>query len=313
MSVFFTRRGKAPQRVNYVEYLVSNGTQYILLNYKPNQNTRIVCDCQADSLNAGGSFPFGARTNYGDHAFDVALTPTQLFYDYGNSYEFVDCSFTSQRVVIDANKTTCKITGTGTVTATLNAATFTTVDNMALFTLMQNGSPLTGDAAWHGKVWSYQIYESDVLLYDLWPCYDPNGVACLYDKVEKKYYYNAGTGAFTTEQTPATPIAVTITGTGDSSRCYATINGTKQYSAGTHEVYAGDTITFGVYGAGKSPGTITIDGTKVLNVTDGSVKTYDWTVPSGISIIKIIMEYNSKGRGIITVRTDKKHTGGSNQ
>ena len=183
--------------VNYVEYLVSNGTQYILLNYKPNQNTRIVCDCQADNLNSGGSFLFGARTSYGKRAFDVALTPTQLFYDYGNSYEFVDCSFTSQRVVIDANKTTCKITGTGTVTATLNAATFTTVDNMALFTIMQNGSPFTGDPAWHGKVWSYQIYESDVLLYDLWPCYDPDGVACLYDKVEKKYYYNAGTGAFT--------------------------------------------------------------------------------------------------------------------
>ena len=196
MAVFASRQIVLPQIVNYVEYLVSNGTQYILLNYKPNQNTRIVCDCQADNLHSDGSFPFGTRTSYGERAFDVALTPTQLFYDYGNSYKFVDCSFTSQRVVIDANKTTCKITGTGTVTATLNAATFTTVDNMALFALMQNGSPLTGDMAWHGKVWSYQIYESDVLLYDLWPCYDPDGVACLYDKVEKKYYHNAGTGEF---------------------------------------------------------------------------------------------------------------------
>lgn len=196
MAVFASRQIVLPQMVNFVNYIQSNGTQYILLNYKPNQNTRIVCDCQADSLNPNGSFPFGARTNYGERAFDVALTPTQLFYDYGNSYKFADCSFTSQRVVIDANKTTCKITGTGTVTATLNAATFTTVDNMGLFTIMQNGSPLTGDEAWHGKVWSYQIYESDALLYDLWPCYGPDGVACLYDKVEKKYYYNAGSGEF---------------------------------------------------------------------------------------------------------------------
>ena len=196
MAVFASRQIVLPQIVNFVNYIQSNGTQYILLNYKPNQNTRIVCDCQADSLNSGGLFPFGARTSYGERAFDVALTLTQLFYDYGNSYKFVDCSFTSQRVVIDANKTTCKITGTGTVTATLTAATFTTVDNMARFTIMQNGSPLTGDAAWHGKVWSYQIYESDVLMYDLWPCYDPDGVACLYDKVEKKYYHNAGSGEF---------------------------------------------------------------------------------------------------------------------
>lgn len=183
---------------------------------------------------------------------------------------------------------------------------------MALFTIMQNGSPLTGDAAWHGKVWSYQIYESDVLLYDLWPCYDPDGVACLYDKVEKKYYYNAGSGAFTTEEPPATPIAVTITGTGDSRKCYAIINGTTQYTAGTHEVYAGDTITFGIYGAGKSPGTITIDGTEVLSVTSGSTETYDWTVPSVNSDIKIAMAYSGKGSSSITVDTNKSHTGGSN-
>ena len=304
MSVFFTRRGKAPQRVNYVEYLVSNGTQYILLNYKPNQNTRVVCDCQAGSLNSGGSFPFGARTSYGERAFDVALTPTQLFYDYGNSYEFVDCSFTSQRVVIDANKTTCKITGTGTVTATLNAATFTTVDNMALFTLMQNGSPLTGDSAWHGKVWSYQIYESDVLMYDLWPCYDPDGVACLYDKVEKKYCYNAGSGLFRTDESPATTIAVTITGTGDASYCYAIINGTKQYSAGTHEVNAGDTISFGVYGK-IGTGYVTIDETRVLETKSG-LQTYDWIVPDGISTVKIGMNHKmivNEPVGEITVTT----------
>lgn len=295
-----------------MEYLVSNGTQYILLNYKPNQNTRIVCDCQADSLNSGGSFPFGARTSYGERAFDVALTSTQLFYDYGNSYKFVDCSFTSQRVVIDANKTTCKITGAETVTSTLNAATFTTVDNMALFAIMQNGSPLTGDAAWHGKVWSYQIYESDVLLYDLWPCYDPDGVACLYDKVEKKYYYNSGSGAFRTEESPATPITVTITGTGDSTHCYAIINGTTQYIAGTHEVDAGDTITFGVYGTRKGPGTITIDGTEVLSAINQTTETYDWTVPSVNSTIEIAMVYSGKGNSSITVDTNRSHTGGSN-
>ena len=41
---------------------------------------------------------------------------------------------------------------------------------------------------------------------------------------------------------PVLSVAVTITGSGNRSRCYATINGTKQYEAGTHEVNAGDTI-----------------------------------------------------------------------
>ena len=101
---------------------------------------------------------------------------------------------------------------------------------------------------------------------------------------------------------PATTIAVTITGKGSSTKCYAIINGTKQYTAGTHEVYAGDTITFGVYGAGKGPGKITIDGTQVLKVTSGSTETYDWTVPNDISTVEIALEYSSYA-GKITVTT----------
>ena len=101
---------------------------------------------------------------------------------------------------------------------------------------------------------------------------------------------------------PVLSIAVTITGSGNSASCYATINGTKQYSAGTHEVNAGDTITFGVIGS-SNPGWVTIDGTEVLRVTDKTTQTYDWTVPSGISTIEIAMELISFSHAEITVTT----------
>lgn len=104
---------------------------------------------------------------------------------------------------------------------------------------------------------------------------------------------------------PVLPITVTITGSGDSSKCYAIINGTKQYSAGTHEVNAGDTITFGVSGYPVFTGFVKVDGTKVLEVTNPSAKTYDWTVPSGISTVEIAMALSSSagayaGRIIVT-------------
>ena len=103
---------------------------------------------------------------------------------------------------------------------------------------------------------------------------------------------------------PATPIAVTITGTGDSRKCYAIINGTTQYTAGTHEVYAGDTITFGVVGrAFPNYGSVIINKTEVLIVTEFTAKTYDWTVPNGISTVEIAMVYSKKGIGQITVTT----------
>lgn len=95
---------------------------------------------------------------------------------------------------------------------------------------------------------------------------------------------------FTSRQIVIPPITVTITGSGNRSKCYATINGTNQYNAGTHEVNAGDTITFGVYGQSeKNYSSVTIDGTQVLKVTNGSVQTYDWKVPSSISAIEISM------------------------
>lgn len=103
-----------------------------------------------------------------------------------------------------------------------------------------------------------------------------------------------------------TQIAVTITGEGNADYCYATINGTKQYSAGTHEVNAGDTITFCVFGRRRANGWVRIDGTQVLEVSDASTQTYDWTVPSGISTIEIAMSYSpstSLRNGRITVTT----------
>lgn len=39
---------------------------------------------------------------------------------------------------------------------------------------------------------------NDALVRDYAPALDPDGVACLYDKVSEKYVYNAGTGSFTT-------------------------------------------------------------------------------------------------------------------
>ena len=103
---------------------------------------------------------------------------------------------------------------------------------------------------------------------------------------------------------PSTTIAVTITGSGNSRYCYATINGTKQYEAGTHEVNVGDTITFGVYGYNTSTaGWVKIDGTEVLRVTNSSLKTYDWTVPWGISAIEIRMSSKTHDYGRITVTT----------
>lgn len=114
---------------------------------------------------------------------------------------------------------------------------------------------------------------------------------------------------------PAKPAAVTITGTGNATYCYATINGTKYNSATSNiEVMPGDVITFGVNGRSSTYyGRITIDGTQALNVTNNTTQTYNWTVPDGVRTISIAMEYNSstyQRYGRITVTTSSGSSSG---
>ena len=46
------------------------------------------------------------------------------------------------------------------------------------------------------KLYSCKIWDNDDLIRDYIPVLDIEGVPCLYDKVEKKYYYNEGTLEF---------------------------------------------------------------------------------------------------------------------
>ena len=103
---------------------------------------------------------------------------------------------------------------------------------------------------------------------------------------------------------PELTVDVTVTGTGNTSYCYATIGGTTVIAAGTYTVKAGDVITFGVSGtSSRYYGSVEIDGITVLTVTS-SKKTYDWTVPDGISSINIALAYNGARKyGTITVTT----------
>lgn len=113
----------------------------------------------------------------------------------------------------------------------------------------------------------------------------------------------------TVEGIAVIPATVTITGTGNTTYCYATINGTKRYGAASNiEVKPGDTITFGVYGRSSTyPGWVNINGSEALRVTNQSTQTYSWTVPAGTKTITMSMSYtstSSQRRGQITVTTN---------
>lgn len=192
MAVFMTG-GKAPSLVNYVEYLESTGTQYVDTGFKANQDTRMVIDCQVLNTNTSNAHISSAISSGYYYNLFLSVTVSAISTRYGNnaSQNFGSAVSSFDRITIDKNKNVTTI-GDNSITST--AVTFQLPVNQILFARNNAG---TADQYCNMRLYSCQIYDNGTLVRDFWPCYDPDGVACLHDKVEKKYYYNAGTGEFT--------------------------------------------------------------------------------------------------------------------
>ena len=191
MAVFASRQIVLPKIVNYVPYIQSTGTQYINTGFNPNNNTRVVMDLLytgSESI----SNEFGSWNSSNNASF-ISLTTgkNNLYPFYGNTSKQVSADRTARHTV-DMDKNVVKMNGT----------TMITFDQMSfqctypMFLCCFNNAGATENMT-SMRIYSCQIYDNGTLVRDFWPCYDPDGVACLYDNVEGKYYYNAGTGAFT--------------------------------------------------------------------------------------------------------------------
>ena len=190
MSVFFTRRGKATQRVNYVMWLESDGNAFINTGIYPNQNTKVEI-VFSSKYGAGSDYStvFGAQVGWGSNSFSMGSYTVSFGAQYSTALTLNDNE--EHTAVLGEGK--LQVDGSY-IWAVSQAQTFQITCPMYLFGNNENNNVLYRSKA---KVFRCQIYDNGTLVRDFWPCYDPAGVACLYDKVEKKYYYNAGAGAFT--------------------------------------------------------------------------------------------------------------------
>ena len=193
MAVFASRQIVLPKMVNYVNFIQSSGTQFIDTLFKPKYNTRVVLD--VSDVTSVDTIIFGAKNE--DSATASAQfaiyrrNSTSVRSDYFGTNAVANISDTTTRTVIDKNGATVTMWGQTIQNTAVSAGEVPYT--MYLFSANAGGKVSTYCKA---KIYSCQIYDNGVLVRDLWPCYDPDGVACLYDKVEKKYYYNAGTGEF---------------------------------------------------------------------------------------------------------------------
>ena len=177
-----------------VEYLQSSGTQYIELPF--NSTTDGFCDFdityQMTSLNSSPPFGYryGANPRYG--IWNGAAGEYYVGADASHSVlisQNTNVNTLSLRngQYVDYNGTLTAV-GTGTVRSNIGAI---------LFGSVSSASGATSISLTAAKVFAFKLYNTNGdLLCDYIPV-RKSGIGYLYDRVSRKLFGNAGTGAFT--------------------------------------------------------------------------------------------------------------------
>ncbi len=172
-----------------IEYLESTGGQWIDTGFIPDNNTGIEIKIQNLAGNSENYF-FGA----GQSAFVRSFES----YIWGSTLQFTYSSVTANALpdntpfILNWRKNVLHyIQNNNDVLINLPTSSFVSPYSMYLFAI-HRASYSTG----RSRIYYCKLYDNHVLVRDFIPVLDKDGVPCMYDKVEGKFYYNAGTGQF---------------------------------------------------------------------------------------------------------------------
>ena len=172
--------------VDYVEYIEATGTQYIDtgLSMKSGYKVEIDFAINSQKITFGSSNLYNSGNNIGVEV-NLAYIRTR-----GSNYSVNLNSKQKYTLYINFDS------NVNYELLTLNKSlTFSYYNlNYFLFACNENNS-----AVWNGGgiIYGFRVYDGEILIRDLRPTRDGAGIYCLYDKVEKRYYYNQGSGLFT--------------------------------------------------------------------------------------------------------------------
>ena len=202
MRLVYEHLTDIPSNFTEVEYLESSGTQYIDTGYKFTSNMRFKINHTPTGSISDNYFTGHYATN--NKIFLGGFYQNKCIWGIGQLQENTINASANQRFVVDMTYTSNSSANTSSVSGTINGQSVSLTStalqdfvyglNILAFARNNNGS--VGHYL-SCKLYSFQIYNSDTLVRDFVPCLDNNNIPCLYDKVEGKAYYNAGTGSFT--------------------------------------------------------------------------------------------------------------------
>lgn len=184
---------KKEEKYTQLEYIEGTGTQHINTEVKTKQSLKIECIFSGNQLS---TLLFGARKTASLDGLAWGFNNTYYaFSGFGGSTQKNNTTVNT----IDGKKHTVVLSNEvytiDDVNQSLpNRGTFSNFYDIYLFTW--NNANVVDTRKFKGKVYNFKIYDNNVLIRDMIPVLDKNNIACMYDKVNKEFYYNQGTGEF---------------------------------------------------------------------------------------------------------------------
>lgn len=195
-----------PSGYKRLEYIQTDGTQYINTGYVPNSDTKVEIDFYnfATDLDVSDvenptlytTILFGSRDDLRTNAFTVWTAVNglnEIKFDIGGQILENISAKVVGRLKISASSN--KITINGKTTTTVGVQAFN--GNYPLYLFTNNNSGTIDKRCAFGKLYSFKIYENGILQRDMIPCVRVvDGVVGLYDLVDGGFFTNEGMGEF---------------------------------------------------------------------------------------------------------------------
>lgn len=184
-----------------LEWLGLDGNQLIDTDFYPTGNTRLLMDCYIDSSNPNGVLfsIFGGRTSNTSATFSLwRIDASHFRYDYGSSQYSISLSPANGRFTIDANKNVLSLNDKKYSYTSKSFTSSHTLRIASNYTTDGETSNRYDARRFSGKIYYAKIYNSSTLVRDYIPAERISDKTLgLYDKIEKKFYVNDGSGSFT--------------------------------------------------------------------------------------------------------------------
>lgn len=179
-----------------IEFIESNGTQYIDTGIKPNANIHCVVDFQLTDIPTQSQGIIGGWQASKGMLFGVryANNVSNFQFAFGTS------AWAGNTITADLERHTLYMNDSNgdarldnTVLASHSNVVSLTNTTYNIWLMKINGGVSYSCSA---KIYSCQMYDNNTLIRDFVPALDMNLRPCLYDKVTNTYFYNQGTGEF---------------------------------------------------------------------------------------------------------------------